>query len=90
VKTRPDGTISARYVGDAGHYDIRMRIYVRAPMGKSIPSQQEVENKISDLLLSMPRLDAGAAWDVSATAPQNDNIGLPPDFSGGSQQEPER
>jgi hypothetical protein len=68
MKTRPDGDIPARYLGDAGHYDICMRVYVRAPMGANIPSQQTVENKISDLLLAMPRLDKGAPWDVSATS----------------------
>jgi hypothetical protein len=68
MKTRPDGDVPARYVGDAGHYDICIRVYVRAPMGENIPSQRVVENRISDLLLAMPRLDEGAKWDVSATA----------------------
>jgi hypothetical protein len=72
IKTRPDGPIGARFVGDAGHYDIKMRVYVRSAMSKELPDQRQVENKISDLLLAMPRLDEGAEWDVSSTSLPDD------------------
>lgn len=68
IKTRPDGSVGARFVGDAGHYDITLRVYVRSLLGKDLPDQRTVENKISDLLLALPRLDEGAEWDVSATS----------------------
>jgi hypothetical protein len=102
IKARPDGNIPARYLGDSGHYDICLRVYVRASMGKDIPSQRMVENKISDLLLAMPRLDEGAEWDVSATSlpePQEDRCphsqfhtgaGACPACEGRSLKEPER
>jgi hypothetical protein len=69
-RTRDDGPVGARHVGDAGHHDIKIRVYVRSPMGKPLPSQRQVENKISDLLLAMPRLDDDPQpdWDVSATS----------------------
>lgn len=68
-RPRPDGPVGARLIGEAGHYDIKMRIYVRSPSGKELPSQREVENRISDLLLDQPRLDEeGVDWDVSATS----------------------
>ena len=73
---RPDGAVSARLIGEAGHYDVHMRIYVRAPRGKDLPSRREVENRISDLLLDQPRLDEeGVDWDVSATSclPEEDH-----------------
>jgi hypothetical protein len=73
---RPDGAVSARLIGEAGHHDVHMRIYVRSPMGKDLPTQREVENKISDLLLAQPRLDEeGVDWDVSATSclPEEDD-----------------
>lgn len=60
--------LGARFIGDAGHHDIKMRIYVRSAMGKELPDQREVENKISDLLLALPRLDEGVDWDVSSTS----------------------
>jgi hypothetical protein len=68
LETRPDGPVGARHVGDTGHYDIKIRVYVRSGAGKELPEQRQVENKISDLLLAMPRLDEGAEWDVSATS----------------------
>lgn len=67
IKTRPDVPVGARYVGDAGHHDIHLRVYVRSAMGKDLPDQQQVEDRVSELLLAMPRLDEGADWDVSAT-----------------------
>lgn len=68
MKTRADGSIPASIVGDAGHYDIRIRVYVRSYRGEDLPSRRDVENRIADLLLAMPRLDTGAKWDVSATS----------------------
>lgn len=49
-------------------YDITMRVYVRAPEGRELPTQRSVEDMISSLLLAMPRLEEGAPWDVSATS----------------------
>ena len=68
MRTRSDGSIPASIVGDAGHYDIVLRVYWRSQRGKDGPNQRDVENRISDLLLAMPRLDTGADWDVSATS----------------------
>jgi hypothetical protein len=69
ARGRPDGAVSARLIGETGHYDVHMRIYVRSPQGKELPSRREVENRISDLLLDQPRLDEeGIDWDVSATS----------------------
>jgi len=66
---RPDGPISATSIGETGHHDILLRVYVRSQKGEELPSKREVENKISNLLLAMPRLDEeGVAWDVSATS----------------------
>jgi hypothetical protein len=77
MKTR-DRPVGARYVGDAGHYDIRLRIYVRSAKGETLPSKRDVENKISDLLLAQKRLDDGAKWDVSATSiPDEDDAKEP-------------
>jgi hypothetical protein len=74
-KTRPDGPIGTRHIGETGHIDVRMRIYVRSPTGRDLPGQREVENKISDMLLAQPRLDEGVDWDVSATSllPEGDD-----------------
>lgn len=73
VKTRSDGPVGARHIGNTGYYDITMRVYVRSAMGKELPDQRQVENKISDLLLDMPRLDEGAEWDVSSTSLPSDS-----------------
>lgn len=79
ARGRPDGVVNAKLVGEAGHYDVHMRIYVRAPMGKEMPSRREVENRISDLLLDQPRLDEeGVDWDVSATSLLPEDIGGEP------------
>jgi hypothetical protein len=57
-------------------HTIIMRIYVRSAVGKRLPTRREVENKVSDLLLGMPRLDEdGVDWDVSATSiPGEDDL----------------
>ena len=68
MKTRPDGLIPTAIVGETHHYDILMRVYVRSYRGLVLPDKRAVENRISDLLLSMPRLDTGTEWDVSATS----------------------
>jgi hypothetical protein len=49
-------------------HDIKIRVYTRAPEGKNPPSKQDVENKICDLILAMPRIDNGSEWDVIATS----------------------
>jgi hypothetical protein len=49
---------------------ISLNVYVRAREGMELPSQRDVENTISTLLLGMPRLDdpSRPGWDVSSTS----------------------
>ena len=49
-------------------YNVRMLVYVRHACPDTPPSRRDIENKISNLLLAMPRLDEGASWDVAATS----------------------
>ena len=47
---------------------VTMDVYVRSWDKKELPTQEEVENVISNYLLGMPRKDKGVVWDVSATS----------------------
>lgn len=47
------------------HYDINIHVFIRRT-GDRTPTKHAVEDTITRLLLAMPRLNEGAAWDVSA------------------------
>lgn len=66
-------------------YRIEMNVFVRSVENATLPSQRDVENRISSLLLNMPRLCKGVGWDVSGTSlpPITEKLGeLPCEYCG--------